>query len=461
MDAIGFNLATAQRVVAASQLHKIIFLIGFVLLMLQIRTPFPALAQEAVCAPTLLETITVGHMPRGVAVDSERGRVYVANYGSDTISVIDSQTNSLITTLTDLPTPNQLAYDTTHNILWVTSYSTNQLIPIQANADATSFSLKPALPVGEGPEAVAYDPIGGYLYVANSLADSVTVINTAGEIPTITATLSDHFSRPVHAVANPITGRVYIANVDDQSLTVLSGGTVNQVIALENSGPLYGLAVDDKQDLLYVAAQRLLIIGPDGAQTADSVYGWATFSHGLSDQRPLAPLGAIAVNPDIGLVGEGGHLWATSLLPPVPTVENSEAHQLLLIPKGWTGDFATPLPGATLPGPAGNIAIERTTNQVYVTGSGSPGTVTVWGDHTTLCLEGSFVEANPFNVDRFSQITLAQGDVTGDGQITILDLAFIAARYHTPDLSADINGDGQVDIFDLVTTANNFGDRVR
>jgi len=53
-------------------------------------------------------------------------------------------------------------------------------------------------------------------------------------------------------------------------------------------------------------------------------------------------------------------------------------------------------------------------------------------------------------------MTLLGGDVTGDNIIDIFDLAFIASRYDTSDLTADINADGIIDIFDLAMTASNF-----
>nr|WP_253861745.1 hypothetical protein [Mycobacterium asiaticum] len=37
---------------------------------------------------TVTATITVGSIPNGIAVDPTTGAIYVANYGSDTVSVI-------------------------------------------------------------------------------------------------------------------------------------------------------------------------------------------------------------------------------------------------------------------------------------------------------------------------------------------------------------------------------------
>nr|BAL57564.1 peptidase S8/S53 [uncultured Chloroflexota bacterium] len=53
-------------------------------------------------------------------------------------------------------------------------------------------------------------------------------------------------------------------------------------------------------------------------------------------------------------------------------------------------------------------------------------------------------------------LVLPGGDVTGDGQIDLLDLSFIASRYGSHEAEADITADGLVDIFDLVIAARNY-----
>ena len=54
-------------------------------------------------------------------------------------------------------------------------------------------------------------------------------------------------------------------------------------------------------------------------------------------------------------------------------------------------------------------------------------------------------------------VTLWGGDINADGQIDILDLAFIGANFGSSNDQADITGDGIVDIRDLVLPAGNFG----
>ncbi len=46
---------------------------------------------------TLIQTVTVGSQPRGIEVTPDNSTVYVANRGSDTVSVINANTYAVTT----------------------------------------------------------------------------------------------------------------------------------------------------------------------------------------------------------------------------------------------------------------------------------------------------------------------------------------------------------------------------
>ncbi len=407
------------------------------------------------CAPARLGDISVGQTPRGIAVDSARQRVYVANFGSDSLSVIDSNTNTVIDTITGITAATGITYDPDHSLLWVSNYSTNEVTPIEINGDG-SFTVLSALEVGRGPWGVAYSAPYGQVYVANSLDNSVSVIEAASQ--TVVATLADDFNQPFHLAANPANGKVYVTNFGNNSVSLIEDSTVTKVIPLYDSSQPYGIAVDEMRELVYVATvapNRIVAIGPIRG-VPDQFLGWAAFYRGFGDRNRPVPMRVIAVNPEIGPAGDGGHLWSTTT-----TADGSELDQLLLIPKGWTGYFHYPLAQNVDDNPSEGITIDRATDRVYVSSGTSPGTVSVFGDHPSLCTNvgpaGGPDGANEIDFELFTAAGLARGDVTGDGRVDIRDLAFIASRYRSTDTAADINGDGQVDILDLSIVANHYG----
>src|SRR5438552_16415927 len=50
-------------------------------------------------AETVVATVNVGSNPFGVAYDSLKGEVFVANFGSNTVSVIEDSTNTVVATV--------------------------------------------------------------------------------------------------------------------------------------------------------------------------------------------------------------------------------------------------------------------------------------------------------------------------------------------------------------------------
>jgi hypothetical protein len=200
----------------------------------------------------------------------------------------------------------------------------------------------------------------------------------------------------------------------------------------------------------------------------DQFLGWAAFHRGFGNPRRPVPLRMIAINPNLGPAGDGGHLWATTA-----TMDGSETNQALFIPKGWGGYFHFPLAQNVGDRPTEGLAVDRVSNRVYVASGLSPGVIAVIGDHTNLCTD-AFTKivsledsANQLPVEDTDQIgvefwenkeevTQLHSDVNGDSIINVLDLAFVATRYGSSDPTADLNTDGQVDIMDLAIIAENF-----
>jgi len=80
---------------------------------------------------------------------------------------------------------------------------------------------------------------------------------------------------------------------------------------------------------------------------------------------------------------------------------------------------------------------------------------------TSLDLQVYLVEDQLPGEVTFPQIWLLAGDLNGDNQINIFDLAIIGSNYGSSGpagaLPGDVNGDGKVNIQDLAIAAGNFG----
>lgn len=173
----------------------------------------------------LVATIAVGTKPAGVAVNATANKIYVANNGSNNVSVIDGATSSVINTITDpnAVAPSGLAVNLATNTIYVANTESNNVTVI----DGATDSVTATIPVGTSPSGVAVDSRTNFIYVAdagNSTtgdAGNITVINGATQA---TSTLADpNAKNPVTVAANPVTNKIYVANSGSNNVTAIDG----------------------------------------------------------------------------------------------------------------------------------------------------------------------------------------------------------------------------------------------
>ena len=133
---------------------------------------------------TVVATIAVGALPRGVAITPDGTRAYVPNAGS-TVSVIDTATNTAVASISVGANPQVVAItpDGTR------AYVTNSTIPGMVSIiDTATNTVVATVAVGPQPSAVAITPDGTRAYVTNGLDNTVSVIDIATN--TVVATIA-------------------------------------------------------------------------------------------------------------------------------------------------------------------------------------------------------------------------------------------------------------------------------
>ena len=90
-------------------------------------------------------------------------KVYVANYGDGTTSVIDTERNKVVTTVTVGTSPWGVAVTPDGKNVYVTNNNDNTVSVIETATDTVTATL----PVGAGPIGVVVNPDGTNAYVAN------------------------------------------------------------------------------------------------------------------------------------------------------------------------------------------------------------------------------------------------------------------------------------------------------
>ncbi|WP_419661177.1 hypothetical protein Dvar_15980 [Desulfosarcina variabilis str. Montpellier] len=180
-------------------------------------------SQVSLSTRTIVETIDVGEGPWGVAAryDEENSTpvVYVTNYNDGTVSVIGEDNE--ITTINVGDDPIGVAVTPDGNYAYVANSEDNSVSII----DTDDESVTDTLYVDDGPWGVAVGAQGDYVYVTNNYSDTVTVIQTSDNTIYRTFNVGDGpcgVSAPINGmfayVVNQYDGSISRIDMDDESV---------------------------------------------------------------------------------------------------------------------------------------------------------------------------------------------------------------------------------------------------
>jgi YVTN family beta-propeller protein len=299
----------------------------------------------------VVSTVMVGKRPRGIATGLRRQhlRIYVANSQSNSISVIDPTTNKVET---EIPIrfgkePEGIAVATVSpekEFIFVTNYGSNTVSVI----DALTYQEMEKANVGNGPIAVAVDPpidalfgatflsfedlniLRGYrekffnVYVANKNSKEVTILKFDISRSRIVDIMNINVEwNPIALNVDFQRGKVYVANYGFDNLSVINileiikGNMTGAVSAISRVGRSNtGVVADPSLERIYLLKEspgEVMIIRPS-----------------LEDQSPIK-----TITPVIGTVPVGNSPRSLMLDPEARKlyVVNRESNNVSVIDK--------------------------------------------------------------------------------------------------------------------------------
>ncbi|HEV2484553.1 MAG TPA: hypothetical protein VGT08_03385 [Terracidiphilus sp.] len=229
----------------------------------------PTTAPTGVATPIELSSntadtpIPLGKCPVYSVQSPDQKRLYVMNRGDDTISVINSQNNTLnrctpfvnqngqpvschptlplsttAVTATGITPPNGTSgmpaqagpvyaeYNSALNQLVVADYDGGTISIIDVTLDeygndSPTFGTTYTIPVGNNPASVTVLADGTRAYSANQIDGTVTIANLASHTVEKTLAVVGH-PRTVASTQNSLYGKVYVASPDSPYLTILA-----------------------------------------------------------------------------------------------------------------------------------------------------------------------------------------------------------------------------------------------
>jgi YVTN family beta-propeller protein len=301
---------------------------------------------------SVIANVSVGTSPRGIAVNTVTHLIYVTNYLSNNVSVIDGSNKASIAvaaTLTAGVNPYAVAVNSVTNFVYVGNQGDNTITVIDGSVNSPRYTLSES---GTSPAAVAVNPITNTIYLANGQSRNVAVIQGATTTtPPSVITLLTAGSDPAALAVNPITNLIYVANGGDTSTTVINGDSNTSEQLLNSTGQQsYALSLNVLTNKVYVT---------NGTSASVTV---------IDGNNPRLPTVSFVVrNQPIGLAVNA----ATNKV----FVANYSGGGVSVIDAATNA--STPISVASAPAA---VAVNPSTKQVYVAssqGDSTPGSITV------------------------------------------------------------------------------------
>src|SRR5271166_1613038 len=148
----------------------------FVVLLFSLLVSLPSAVAQVAFA-----TLPAGTSPYGIALNSMTNQTYVANYGDNTVTVIDGATNNTTTVNVGVE-PYAVAVNPVTNKVYVANYCGSD--PNCATYGTVTVLNGATINVGAFPYAIAVNSATNKIYVANSCGSDLTC-SSAGTVTVI------------------------------------------------------------------------------------------------------------------------------------------------------------------------------------------------------------------------------------------------------------------------------------
>lgn len=191
-------------------------------------------------------TIPVGNAPTDIVLTPDGDYAYVTLQSDHSVAVVDTATNTVIRTIAVGRSPEDIAISPDGTQVYVTNWQSGNVSVI----NTASNSVIGTVATGPQPRGVAIAPDGNVAWVTNFGSDSVTEIDTA----TLAASATFPAGDGAWKVAfSPDGGSAYVANFNAGTVSVVDTGTHAVTATVATGGGPWHLTVTPDSSWVYVA----------------------------------------------------------------------------------------------------------------------------------------------------------------------------------------------------------------
>lgn len=299
-------------------------------------------------------SIAVRNQPGTLAINPNTNRIYTCNWGENTVSIIDGASQTNIGTILVGHTPNGIALNPITNKIYVTSYTDNTLLVINGDTN----NILATIPLSDTPAFVAVNPVTNLAFVATN-DYKVAVINGSNQIA---RTIPLGSGDDANALAiNLVTNKIYVPAGNDQlymidgnnyGLHSITVGNAPSAVAVDQATNRVYLANYDDNDVSVVGganAAKLQWISVTPCRLVDTRNTHSPIRGGSSQSYPVPQLGgcniptsAAAYSLNVTVVPQTrlGYLsiWPTGEDQPLVSTLNSDGRvkaNAAIVPAGY------------------------------------------------------------------------------------------------------------------------------
>lgn len=216
-------------------------------------------------------SIPVGTNPFGIGLRAEAHRLYVTNSQDDSMSIIDTSSQSVLKTVPVGRTPNAVGVSADSSVVYVPNWKDNTVSVLDGGGNLIDL-----VDVGRAPYGIAVDDATAQVFVTNSGSNSVSVIDARTN--SVTTTI-DVGGTPNAIALDEINRRAYVANCAG-SVSVIDADTARVETTFPTSEKTCEAAIDPTNALLhtenYETGEVTTYAATTGVRVRGAMYGGDT-----------------------------------------------------------------------------------------------------------------------------------------------------------------------------------------
>lgn len=371
-----------DKLIQKFPLHYFIFSILLLVCQIPVSFIYPQVEEKERISDSFGKSVLpVGSYPIGIGINSVTNKLYVANQFSNSISVIDGNTDIIENTIQVDNFPYDLEVNPFNNRIYITNRGSNTVSVIDGSTNQKLSNID----VGDSPVGLSINPSLNLVYVTNINSRSLSVIDSIDNKVTATIKLNEF----IYGVAvNPLTNKVYVSNLLNNTLSVIDGKTnkIINTIAVENMPT--SITINYKTNLIYVTnylSNSISVI--DGIK-----------NKGISTiQVPKYPVDSM-VNPLTNKVYVSHNNG--DIVSIIDGETNKKIKELSVKSNNNNNNNKDPILDipikVTFPLIASKLSVNPNTNLIYMTNTFSNGVIVISGQTDSIVVRLS-VEINPKN----------------------------------------------------------------